>query len=65
VATKEGEAMANAISGVAGIAALRLETEFQAKVAKLQKDATEFQGDMAVQLIQSVTGVGGNLDVQV
>jgi len=58
-------ASAAGINGVAGIAALQLQTEFAAKTAKLQVDNVSYQGDLAVQLIQSVAGVGGQLDVRV
>lgn len=45
----------SSINGISNLSALQFETEYQAKVAKLQKDAVNLQGQMALELIQSVT----------
>ncbi len=44
------------INGISSLSNLQFETQYQAQVAKLQKDAVSMQGQMALQLIQSVAG---------
>ncbi len=61
------------MEGISGINAsggampLQFQVQYQAKVASLQKSAVEMQGDMVMQLLQSVadTQVGGQLDISV
>ena len=57
------------ISGVGGatLSAQQIELQRTVQVAKLQKDAVELQGDLALQLLQSaqVSGTGQNLNIQV
>lgn len=54
------------VSGVGGISNLAFATEYQARVAKLSKDAINEQGEQALQLIQAAAldaQSGRNLDV--
>ncbi len=44
----------SSINGISNLTNLQFETQYQAQVAKLQKDAVSMQGQMALQLIQSV-----------
>ena len=57
------------ISGVGGptLSAQQIELQRTVQVAKLQKDAVDLQGDLALQLLQSaqVSGTGQNLNIQV
>lgn len=52
------------ITGAGGIAAIQLQAQYAAKTAKLQLDNISLQGDLALDLIASATGVGQNLDVR-
>jgi len=53
----EGQIMAevSSINGIPNLNSVQIETEYQAKAAKLQKDVVSMQGQMALELIQSVT----------
>ena len=57
------------ISGVGGptLSAQQIELQRTVQVAKLQKDAVDLQGNLALQLLQSaqVSGTGQNLNIQV
>ena len=56
------------ISGVGNtLSAQQIELQRTVQVAKLQKDAVDLQGDLALQLLQSaqVSGTGQNLNIQV
>jgi len=47
---------------------LEIQNEFQARVAKLQKEAIDMQGEMAIQLIESATAqqaAGRQLDITI
>lgn len=43
----------SSVGTAGGPSATQFQAEYQAKVAKLQKDATDMQGDMAMKLIES------------
>lgn len=55
------------IPSIGGLASLEFQAQRAAQAVKLQKEALDLQGDLAIQLIQSVAdpGVGGGLDVRV
>ena len=56
------------ITGLSGISGAQLQTEFQVRVAVLQKDAAELEGDLALKLIASASidpAVGQQLSVQI
>ncbi|MBI1319200.1 MAG: hypothetical protein GC168_09685 [Candidatus Hydrogenedens sp.] len=58
--------MAGIPSVGATTAALRFQAEYSGRVAKLQLDAVEQQGDLALQLIQSASvDTGQNLNITV
>ena len=60
-----GISAASGAGGALGVA--KFQAEYAAKVAVLQKDAVEQQGDMALKLIQSAGSAaprpGGSLDI--
>lgn len=53
--------------GGASLSASQIQTEYSARAAKLQKDAIEQQGDLALQLINSASasGTGQQIDIRV
>ena len=57
------------ISGVGGgtLSAVQFDAQRNIQVAKLVKDATELEGDLALKLLESaqVSGTGQNLNIQV
>ena len=56
----------SSISGGTCISSTALQIEFNTKIANLQKNAQQLEGDLALQLIQSATiqgGTGQQLDV--
>lgn len=55
------------LTGMDNAAALPLKVQYQAQVAKLQKDAIDMQGDLALQLIESAStnAVGKQLDLRI
>ena len=54
------------IPSVGGIASIQFQTELTARVASIQKDAVEQQGDLAIQLIESATvDTGQNLNIRI
>ncbi|MBI2424642.1 MAG: hypothetical protein HYV27_17560 [Candidatus Hydrogenedentes bacterium] len=56
------------IPSIGGIGAAQFQAQYQAATLKLQKDAIDLQGDLALQLIASAsvpTGTGQNLDLQI
>jgi len=56
------------ISTAGGAAAIQFQTEYQARVRVMQKDAVQFQGEQALQLIQAVAAdpaVGAKVNIQV
>jgi hypothetical protein len=57
----------SSISGIGGgIASIQFAAEYSARVAVLQKDATEQQGDLALKLIQSASlDTGQNLNISI
>jgi len=58
----------SAVGDAGSVSNLQFQNEYQVKVAKLQKDAVDFQGDMAMQLIQSATVAapsGNTLDIKI
>ena len=56
-----------AVGGFSGIQELRFAAEYQARVAALQKDAANLQGELALKLIESavIEPNSGRLDVKV
>ncbi len=56
-----------AVSGV-GTQGAEIAAQFQARVASLTKDAVEFEGQQALQLLEAASvdpAVGGNINVRV
>jgi NADH dehydrogenase FAD-containing subunit len=56
------------IGGSAGTSGVQFEAELQTRVMKLQKDAVDMQGDMALKLLESAAGAtstGQQLNIQV
>ncbi len=57
----------SSISGGASMSASQIQNARTVAAVKLQKDAVDFQGDMAMKLLQSVSSdpaVGRNLNVK-
>jgi len=55
------------ITGLSGLSEAQFQAEFQARVASLQKDAIEREGDLALKLIESASidpAVGQQLDIR-
>ena len=54
------------VTGNGGIQAVKLQTEYAIRAAKMQQDAMNLQGDLAMKLIQTATAdpaVGQNLNL--
>lgn len=56
------------ISAAGSATSAQLQTEYQARVMVMQKNAVQFQGEQALQLIQAATvdpAVGAKVNIQV
>lgn len=56
------------VGGAPTLTSTQLSAEYQAKTLKLAQDATELQGDLALQLIESASsadGTGGRLNITI
>ncbi len=54
------------ITGLSAVSGSQFQAEFQARVASLQKDAAELEGELALKLIESASidpAVGRQLDI--